>query len=199
MKFITLNKTTPRGNEMGIREGNTEYSLKRELPYTFKGQSEKATIIELREPGMEHTKYYLRLRQMVTQSQMSLAKQADNIKQAQEAIGEVVKPLKDNVEELEKQAEADGDGIALAIMASDVDISAWISAFEKMACSHARQSICMVDSKTPMTKALWANVHPDDAFDMSVRWISFFGMPSEEGEKTTSCQPLESHTEPVEV
>jgi hypothetical protein len=184
---------------MGIIEGNTTYKLKRGLPYKSSGGSEVASMIELREPGQEHVKYYLRLKQMLTQSQMSLAKHAGMMQDAQQAIGDIVKPLKDRVEDLEAQAAEDQEGIALGLLSSDIDISAWITAFKKMACSHVRQSICVVDGKTPMTSALWDTLHPDDSFDMSVRWISFFGMPSEEGKKTSSDQQSDSLTAPVEA
>jgi len=184
---------------MGIVEGNTKYKLKRDLPYKSSGGSAVANLIELREPGQEHAKYYLRLKQMLMQAQMSLAKHIGTIQEAMQAVGEVVKPLQDNVEELEAQADADHEGISMAIMSSDIDISAWMTAFKNMACSHVRQSMCMVDGKVPMTSALWDNLHPDDAFDMSIRWISFFGTPSEEGQKTSSGQQSDSPTEPVEV
>ena len=184
---------------MGIVEGNTAYKLKRKLPYKSSGGSAVADMVELREPGQEHAKYYLRLKQMLTQAQMSLAKHAGMMQEAQQAIGDIVKPLKDSVDDLEAQADEDNDGISLALMSSDIDISAWMTAFKNMACSHVRQSMCMVDGKVPMTSALWDNLHPDDSFDMSIRWISFFGMPSEEGQKTSSDQQSDLLMAPVEV
>lgn len=184
---------------MGIVEGSTEYKLKRELSYSFKGGSENATMVELREPGMEHVKYYLRLRQMVMQAQMGMAKHANVVEQAVEAVGDIVKPLHTDMEEIEAQAKAAGDFTEMSLLASEVDISSFITTFQKLACSHVKQSACMVDGKTPMTKAIWDNLYPNDAFDMAVRWITFFDTPSEGGQKTTSGQPSESHTEPVAV
>lgn len=185
---------------MGIVEGTCEYQLKRELPYKLNGGPEIATMVELREPGMEHVKFYMRLRQMSTQAQMGLAKHSDMIDKAVEAVGEIVKPLhEEDLGEIEKKAKGDQDIITMSLLASDVDISAFMTAFEKLACSHVKRSACMVGGKTPMTKALWGNLHPDDAFDMAVRWLSFFDTPSEEGQKTTSGQQPDSHMERAEV
>jgi len=185
---------------MGIKSGDFEYDLKRPLDYKFEGNTETSNMVLLKEPGMEHIKFYLRLKQMITRSQMELATQAGELVKMQEAIGEVVKPISEDVDKIEDDAQEVYDVFLLGLEASEkVDMGTFIGTFEKMVTARAKKTICMVDNKVAMTGALWGNLHPDDALEMAVRWCAFFGTPSQEGQRTTSDQQSESHTEPTEV
>lgn len=186
---------------MGIHDGSFEYDLKRPLNYKFEGQTETANTITLKEPGMEHIKFYSRLKQMITRSQMELAKHANEIQKMQDSIGTVVKPITEEAKQLEDDFEDVYHGFTLALEAAEtVDMGVFMSTFAKMVCAPgARKAICMVDGKVVMTSALWGNLYPDDALEMAVRWCAFFGTPSREGMKTTSVPQSESPTEPTEV
>lgn len=185
---------------MSIQDGTYEFSLTRGVNYKSQGSTVTAESVTLKEPGMDHIKFYLKLKQMITRSQMELAKQAGEINKMKDSIGEIVKPLDQDTERIESETEDMHEAISLALQASEtVDIGKFIETFEKMACLKGRSSVCMVDGKQSMTAAIWANLKPDDAFNMAVRWCSFFGMPSEGGEKTLSDRPSESHTERTEV
>lgn len=183
---------------MGIKEGTCKFYLTRGVDYKHNGSNVTAGHVLLKEPGMDHIKHYMQLRQMITRAQMELAKQAGEINKLRDAIGEEVKPLSEETERIE--AEDMSEGLSLALQAAEsVDIGKFIDTFEKMATMKGRSSVCLVDSETAMTHFIWGNLKPDDAFNMAVKWVSFFGMPSGEGGKTISGQPSESHTEPTEV
>lgn len=171
---------------MGIEDGTTEYKLQRELEYRHKGNAQIARFVVLREPIMDHVKHYLKLKQMIMRAQMELAKQADEINKLRDAVGHEVKPFTEDAERIEKEADDMAEAIGLALQAAEsVDIGAFIDTFQAMACMKSRKSICIIDDTVQMTDALWSNLYPDDAFNMAVRWCSFFGMPSTEGDKTT--------------
>ena len=75
---------------MGIKSGAYTFKLSKPIKYKFDNGTHEATEVVLQEPGMEHIKFYLRLRSMLTKSQLELAGKAG---QLQEAIGEEVKPI----------------------------------------------------------------------------------------------------------
>lgn len=184
---------------MSIKDGQTEYVLSRPLAYSRGGNSTaQSGIITLREPGMEHVKFYLQLKQMLTRCQMEFAQRAGAI---QEAIGEVQRPLHEDTDSIEAETGDMSEMFEMALMASEtVDVSKFVETFRAMAVlPGAKRAVCMVDDAQQMTAALWDKLYPDDAFKMAVRWCVFFGMPSEEGEKTTSGQQSGSATEPKEV
>ena len=146
---------------------------------------------------MEHIKFYLRLRQMLTRAQMELAKTAGSL---QSDVGEVIKPIQDDVDKIEADTDEVFNMYKICIEASEtVDIAQFHSTFKNMVCVTARKGVCMVDGKRSMTEALWNQLTPDNAFDMALRWCSFFAMPSLGGEKTTSEQRPESPTQPMEA
>lgn len=177
---------------MGIKEGTCEFTPVAPVVYKHKGSDRTAEVIELREPGMEHIKYYLKLKQMVTRCQMELAKQAGEFDKIQESIGEVVKTVPEEAKKLEDDAAMIEEGLSLALLTSEsVDIAAFISTFKNMACLPAKKRLCMLNDEVAMTKAIWEIMKPDDAFNMAVKWCSFFAMPSVEGEPITSGQPSE--------
>lgn len=178
---------------MGIEDGTTEFYLSRPIEYKSGGGSEHTSLIVLKEPCMDHVKHYLKLKSLIMRAQMELAKQAGEINKLRDSIGDVVKPITEEAEALEAQTDEMDEAISLSLQAADnVDIGEFIKTFEAMACLKGRKSICMIDGKQAMTTALWANLKPDDAFKMAVRWCAFFGMPSVGGAKTTSGQQSES-------
>jgi hypothetical protein len=183
---------------MGIKEGTYDFTLSKPLSYKpFKGKDTETNLIVLNEPSMEHIKFYLRLKQMLTRSQMELAKQAG---QLQDTIGEVVKPLQDQVDKIESETDQAFEMFSVCLQASEsVDIGQFIGTFENMALTPAKKAICRVDGQVNMTSALWDNLQPEDAFNMAVRWCAFFAMPSLEGVNKESEKQPESPTEPTAV
>ena len=168
---------------MGIKDGTTEYKLKQQLEYRYNGNAELATHVVLKEPGMDHIKFYYRLKQMIIQSQVEVqSKQSDIIQEAREAnqvVGEVVKPFHESVEDMEQKAINMVPAVELGLqVATCIDLGEFIDTFRKMATMKARKSICVVDGKQQMTESLWQMLHPDDGFKMACWWCSFFAMPS---------------------
>jgi len=182
---------------MSIKDGEFEFKLTRPLGYKFDGQSHEASHIVLREPSMEHVKFYLRLKQMLQRAQLELAQKAGKV---QENIGEIVRPITEQAQQIEDDADQILELFKVSLETSDsVDIGQFIGTFESMACARAKRSVCMIDGRLAMNDALWQGLKPEDAYCMALRWCSFFGMPSKEGSKTTSGQQSESPTGPMEV
>lgn len=178
---------------MSIKEGETTFELSRPINYSRGGNSQvHATTVTLREPGMDHVKYYLKLRQMLTRVQMEFAKQAESLK----AIGEQQKALHENAEEIETEGDDMDEVFAMLLMASStVNVADFVDIFRQMVVKSARKAVCLFDDIQPMTDALWDKLTPDDAFNMAIRWCVFFAIPSVADEKTTSVQPSGSPTE----
>lgn len=172
---------------MGIEDGTTTFQLSRPLEYKLNGATEYADHVVLKEPAMDHVQYYLKLKQMLMRAFVEYTKQSDELNELRSAIGHEVKPFQDNIEQIEAESDEMAAGIGLALQGSSViDVGEFVVTFEKMACLKARKSVCMIDGQLAMTHALWNNLKPDDAFDMAVKWCSFFGMPSEGGDKISS-------------
>lgn len=185
---------------MGIEDGTTIFNLTRAIEYRLNGGPQTANHVLLREPGMDHVKHYLKLKQMIMRAQMDLAKQAGEINKLRDTIGTEIKPLDQEAKDIESQTDDIAPAMALALQAAEsVNIGDFIETFEQMACMKARKPICLIDGQQAMTSALWANLKPDDAFEMAVRWCSFFAMRSDEQGKTISGQPFESHSGRMEA
>jgi len=182
---------------MGIKSGDFTFKLSRPLSYKFDNGIHEANHVILREPGMEHIKFYLRLKQMLTRAQLDLAEKAGAM---EEQVGEVVKPFHEEADDIESQSDDVYNMYSVCIQGSEsVDIYQFVNTFKKMCCTIARKGVCMVDGRLSIADSLWANLTPDDAFEMALRWCSFFAMPSIEGEKTISEPQPESPMEPMEV
>ena len=182
---------------MGIKEGEFQFNLKKPLKYKFDGGVHEANFVILKEPGMEHIKFYLRLKQMLTKAQMELATKAGKI---EESMGEIVKPFTEEIDKIESQSDEIYAMYSISIQASDtVDSWQFQKTFQDMVCTIAKNGICMVDGKLSITKEIYNNLSPDDAEEMALRWCSFFAMPSLEGKKTESGQQPESPTQLTEV
>lgn len=175
---------------MGIEDGTTTFTLSRPIEYRVNGQPEFTDQILLKEPGMDHIKYYLKLKQMIMQAQFGMMKAAGDLNTIREQIGEEVKPFTEDVTALEAQTPEIEEGITLCMEASEkADLPGFVATFEAMACLKGRTSVCMIDGKQAMTAALWATLKPDDALKIAVRWCAFFVMPSAGGVKISSGQP----------
>jgi hypothetical protein len=182
-----------------IEDGTTEYRLQRPFKYSHKGASLEAEFCELFEPGMEHVKYYLKLKQMIVRAQLEASKTIRSLGYSGDeelgTAGEELKPLHEDVDEIEKQA-AEGEA-ALAIvlqMSESVDICTFVRAFSKLCFAKSKKNICMVDGNEKMTEALFDRMHPEEAFNLAVRWCNFFVTALAGQEENGSRQPSKSAT-----
>lgn len=183
---------------MSIENGETTFNLSRPLKYSRGGNSQvETTTVILLEPGMEHAKYYLRLKQMLIRCQMEFAKQAGELK----AIGEQQKALHQDTARIENENDDLFEMFSILVMASEtVDVSKFLEIFQEMATLRgAQKSICRLDAGQPMTGPLWDKLTPDDAYNMAVRWCVNFGMPSDGSGKTISDRQSGSPMEPMEA
>ena len=181
---------------MGIVNGQCDFMLSRPIKYSFEGSTHETKTIVLQENGMEHDTYTSQLEEMIMKSQIEVFEKRGGV---QDSVGEVVQPLKDQVEQIEDAAEETAIQIYASIVASDsVHLHIFKNIFKKMACiPRPQKSICMIDGRAIMTEAIYNTMYPKDAQDMALRWCAFFVMPSEEGQKKESGQQPESHTEPT--
>jgi len=186
---------------MSIKDGEIEHELSRPLDYKFMGNSEVANHVVLKEPTMDHVKFYSKLKQMVVKAQLELAKNSGELKKMSDGIGEVVKPLDETAKTIEEEFEDTAAGLKFSLETSDkVDLSVFMETFKGMVLAPgAKKTICSVEGKVVMTDALWNKLKPDDAIEIAVRWCAFFAMPSDGGEKTTLEPESGSHTEPTEA
>ena len=88
---------------MSIKDGTCEFQLTRGVNYKSQGSTELAETVTLKEPGMDHIKFYMKLKQMIMRSQMELAKQASEINKLKNTIGEEVKSLNQEADSIESE------------------------------------------------------------------------------------------------
>lgn len=181
---------------MSLEDGQKLYMLKKPLTYRVKGETKKAQFLELREPGMSHSRGYLKIKQMVTGLMMSSAKAFDGMGLDRDDIisGTQVKKLH---EVDAKKHEEESDQLAEMIsycfgLSSEISLANFVEEFEKIACRSAQKSICVVDGETPMSPAIWEDLHPEDAEGAALKWAAFFTMPSDLKEAKGSGNASES-------
>lgn len=160
-----------------IEDGTVEYRLIKPFEYKSNGGTAVAEFCELLEPGYEHAKYYLKLKQMVVKAELEVAQMATSMGFASEEdmAGERVKPFHEQTEEFENQSEEMEALLLVALQMSEkVDVSEFVATFAEMCTSGKRKSLCLVGGQEKITDFLFAQMHPEDAFAMAVKWCSFF-------------------------
>lgn len=168
-----------------IHEGTTDFFSDHEVPYSCKGVTKETTSFVLREPSMEHAKYYMPIKQLVMKAFMALGEKHKNNKE--DLSGEEVKAIEDDHEEKSNEA---AESLAAIFLISDVvDVSNFMDTFRAMACMASNKPIVMLDGEQRMTDAIWNNMHPDDGWKMAIRWTSFFAMPLADDQKKSSSKP----------
>ncbi len=171
-----------------IHDGTTEFFSEHEVSYSAKGVSKTTTEFVLREPGMEHAKYYMPIKQLVMKAFMALGEKHKN--KSDDLSGEEVKAIEEDHEENSDEA---AETLSAVFLISDVvDVSNFLETFRAMACMGGNKPIVMLDGEQRMTDAIWSAMHPDDGWKMAIRWTSFFAMPSLDGLKTSSNKPSTS-------
>jgi len=64
-----------------------------------------------------------------------------------------------------------------------IDINDFTQTFKEMACLRTDTPVVICNGLEPMKEGIWEKVGVDDAFEMAVRWCSFFATPSDRGQK----------------
>lgn len=181
-----------------IYDGTTEFFSDRPVSYTAKGVVKETNAFTLCEPGMDHYKYYTRIKQMF----MRVFKEMHEKRTGGEIFGEDIsgEELKGLDENHEQNSAEEAAALEMLLLVSEkVDVAEFIDAFRAMACMNSRKAIVRLDGEQAMTDAIWSNMHPDDGYKMAVRWAAFFAMPSADGQKTMSNKPSASSGQPKAV
>lgn len=171
-----------------IHDGTTDFFSDHEVSYSCKGVAKETTSFVLREPGMDHAKYYMPIKQLVMKAFMALGEKHKS--KSEDLSGEEVKAIEDDHEEMSDEA---AESLGAVFLISDVvDVSNFMEIFRAMACMTSNKPIVMLDGEQRMTDAIWSTMHPDDGWKMAIRWTSFFAMPSADGQKKSSSKPSTS-------
>lgn len=171
-----------------IHDGTTEFFSEREVSYSCKGAIKETNMFVLREPGMDHTRYSLRIKQMFMQMFMEAGEKHKD-KEA-DISGEEIKAIEEDHEPRSEEFAATLE--MLLLTSTKVDAYDFLECFRAMACARASKPVVMLDGEQSMTDAIWSTMHPDDGYKMAVRWAAFFAMPSADGQKTLSNKPSAS-------
>lgn len=166
-----------------IHEGTTEFFSAREVSYSCKGVEKFTTSFVLREPGMEHCKFAMRIKQMIMQVfQETAAKH--NKPDGLDISGEEVKPIEADHEQTSDET---AEMLEMLFMMSEkVEASDFLDAFRAMACMRSSKPVVTLDGEQAMTDSIWQNLSLDDGYKMACRWAAFFAMPSADGQKKSS-------------
>lgn len=171
-----------------IHDGTTEFFSDHEVSYSCKGAIKQTTAFVLREPGMDHYKHYMRIKQQFMQMFMEAGERHKD-KEA-DMSGEEVKAIEDDHDQRSEEFAATLE--MLLLTSTKVEASDFLDCFRAMACMKASKPVVMLDGEQSMTDAIWSTMHPDDGYKMAVRWAAFFAMPSADGQKTMSNKPSAS-------
>lgn len=168
-----------------IHDGTTEFFSDHEVAYSCKGVEKFTKAFVLREPGMDHYKFYMRIKQMFMQAFKEIGdKRKDD---AQDISGEEVSAIE---EDHEQNSEEFAEVLGVLLLSSEkVDAAEFMDCFRAMACMRASKPVVMLDGEQAMTDAIWQNLHPDDGYQMAIRWAAFFAMPSADVQKKSSNKP----------
>jgi hypothetical protein len=172
-----------------IHDGTTEFYSEREVSYSCKGVEKFTTSFVLREPGMEHCKHAMRIKQMVMQIFREITA-GSNKSDDPDISGEEVKPIEDNHEQNSEEAAKAFE--AMFMMSEKVEVSDFLECFRAMACMRADKPIVMLDGEQTMTDSIWRSLSLNDGYKMATRWAAFFAMPSADGQKKSSNKPSAS-------
>lgn len=172
-----------------IHDGTTEFFSEHEVSYSAKGVSKTTTEFVLREPGMDHFKHYMRIKQMFMQVFQEIGEKRKST-DPEDISGEEVSAIEDDHEQ--NSEEFAGVLEMLLLTSEKVSVPEFVETFRAMACMRANKPVVMLDGEQAMTDAIWMAMHPDDAYKMAIRWAAFFAMPSVDGLKTSSNKPSTS-------
>lgn len=165
-----------------IHNGTTDFESVHEVAFTLKGEVRQTNSFVLREPGMDHYKFYMRIKQMLMQAFVEMGEK--HKKGDVDISGEEVKAIEDDHEEnSEEFAEVLG---MLLLTSSKVDASEFMEVFRAMACMRSVKPIVLLDGEQAMTDPIWSTMHPDDGYQMAIRWAAFFATPSVDSQKKSS-------------
>lgn len=174
-----------------IHDGTIDFMSKHDVTYSAKGVNKETNSFVLREPGMDHTKYYMRIKQMFMQVFMEAGEKHKN--KDVDISGEEVKAIE---EDHEQNSEEFAEVLQMLLLTSEkVDASEFMDVFRAMACARSSKPIVMLDGEQAMTDSIWSTMHPDDGYAMAIRWAAFFATPSAGGPKTSSSKPSGSHAQ----
>ena len=180
-----------------IHEGTTDFFSEHKVSYSVKGVSKETNLFVLREPGMDHFKHYMRIKQMFMHVFREVSEKRKDGDEPEDISGEEVQPIEDGHEQ---SSEEIAEAMEMLLLTSEkVGVPDFVEAFRAMACMRANKPVVMLDGEQAMTDAIWMTMHPDDAYKMAVRWAAFFAMPSEGGPKTSSNKPSSSASRAVVV
>lgn len=175
-----------------IHDGTTEFFSEHEVSYSCKGVAKKTNSFVLNEPGMDHYKHYMRIKQWFMQVFQEVGEKRKDL--TDDISGDEVKAIE---EDHEQNSEEFAEMLEMLLLTSEkVEASEFLDCFRSMACMNAGKPVVMLDGEQTMTDAIWRTMHPDDGYKMAIRWAAFFGMPSADGRKTTSNKPSASLGQP---
>lgn len=169
---------------MSLEEGQKLYQLKKPLSFKHKGETIKATFLELREPKMSHSRAYNKIDQIVSglTTQSALKFHQMGLDKDTVISGTEVKSLSEiDSDEYEDEAEKFGSMLGACFgFAEDPNLLAnFVDTFAKMACNSTQSSVCVVGGEVPMSSAIWQEMSPIDGKGAAIAWASFFTMPAE--------------------
>jgi hypothetical protein len=180
-----------------IHDGTTEFFTEHEVSYSAKGVSKETNLFVLREPGMDHFKHYMRIKQMFMQVFREIGEKRKAGDEPEDISGEEVQPIE---EDHQQSSEEFAEAMEMLLLTSEkVGVPDFVEAFRAMACMRANKPVVMLDGEQAMTDAIWMTMHPDDAYKMAISWAAFFAMPSADGPKTSSSKPSNSASRAVVV
>lgn len=182
---------------MSLKTGETTYNLIKELDYMKKGQFEKAKVLLLREPKMQHARKALKLRQMIQKSEIEAAASIKALGLLDDEgaapglkAGEQLPPVEDIAEMWEKDASQVVEQVELQLTQSSIDLYEFADTFWKMAIM--KPTICLLDGEEPMKEGFMEKMDLEDFLGVPIWYCSFFVTLSVSQRKNLSKEQQES-------
>jgi hypothetical protein len=151
-------------------KGYQDYKVKRPFQFSHKGQFEKCTFINMKEPKGAHTEKYMALKDLFIKAQFDASKFAKD-SGAESSTGEI--------EGDEQIIEV----LSMFIQQSDrVGAVRFIKAFKEMVTSNNDYPILRLNDKENIKSGDFDEMHPDEPFQLAVTWFHFFVTPLSQGQ-----------------
>ena len=148
-------------------EGRVAYLLKTPIQTAVGGQMEDVQVIDLVAPSKKQLKKTYRLQQYITQAMLSSQKAFKGVSEG--AGTDVLLPE----EKAEPEAAMDAQTVMAMLLASDVDMEACFSEFEKLAALG-----CVEVNGLPINKIQYENIEFEDLQGAFANYIATFTLPS---------------------
>ena len=183
---------------MSHKDGVMLYNLTRPIKYSNSGNFEEAHTLYFSEFLPDHSRFYMKLKQMIDKAIMDVSQKANDMRRADDPNQTSEHPSKPSDKFINKSEEdheketsdiAEFLSMSLSIREDDDTLNKFLDVFSAM----ATKGICRIENNNLLLPNHWKEIHPEDQINAATRYCAFFGIgflgQMKEGSETALEQP----------